>query len=141
MFSNPSNAARNYSNVNVTTGVMSANPHRLVVMLFEGAMIAVAAARMHLGLNQKPEKAKAISKAVSIIQDGLMASLDRDSGGELADRLFSLYEYMVTRLTEANVHNRAEPLEETGRLLGELSDAWKSIGDTETPGMPGASGD
>ncbi len=141
MFSNPSNAARNYSNVNVTTGVMSANPHRLVVMLFEGAMIAVAAARMHLGLNQTPEKAKSISKAVAIIQDGLMASLDRDSGGELADRLFSLYEYMVTRLTEANMHNRAEPLEETGRLLGELSDAWKSIGDTDTPGAPGASGE
>ena len=141
MFSNPANAARNYSNVNVTTGVMSANPHRLVVMLFEGAMIAVATARMHMGMHQTPEKAKAISKAVSIIQDGLMASLDRDSGGELAERLYSLYQYMVTRLTEANMHNLAEPLEETGRLLAELGDAWKRIGDTDTPGAPGASGE
>ena len=140
MFSNTSNAARNYSNVSVTTGVMSANPHRLVVMLFEGAMIAVATARMHMGNRQTPEKAKAISKAVSIIHDGLMASLDRNSGGELAERLFSLYEYMVTRLTEANVHNRVEPLEETARLLAELSDAWKSIG-TETPDPTGARGE
>ena len=140
MFSNPANAARNYSNVNVTTGVMSANPHGLVVMLFEGALIAVATARMYMGMHQTPEKAKAISKAVSIIQDGLMASLDRDSGGELADRLFSLYEYMVTRLIEANMHNLQEPLEETGRLLTELSDAWKSIGNTDTHGAPRASG-
>ena len=128
MFSSNLNAAQKYSNVGVTTGVMSASPHQLVVMLFEGASIAVSAARMHMQLRQMPEKAKAISKAVSIIQDGLMASLDRTSGGELADRLFSLYEYMVARLTEANVHNQPEPLEETAKLLNELGDSWKSIG-------------
>ncbi len=127
MFTNRHNAAGNYSNVGITTGVMSASPHGLIVMLFEGAMVAVAAARMHMQMRQVPEKAKAITKAVSIIQDGLMASLDRNSGGELAEQLFALYEYMVVRLTEANIHNRAEALEETGRLLVELSDAWKSI--------------
>lgn len=127
MFSRHLDAARNYSNVGVTTGVMSASPHRLVVMLFEGAQIAVSAARMHMQRRQMPEKAQAISKAVSIIHDGLMASLDRASGGEIAERLFSLYEYMVARLTEANIHNQPEPLEETGRLLMELSEAWNSI--------------
>lgn len=128
MFSNNLNAAKNYSNVGVTTGVMSASPHGLVLMLFEGAMLAVSAARMHMQINQTAEKAKAISRAVAIIQDGLLASLDRGNGGEIAEQLFSLYEYMVTRLTEANIGNRTEPLEEVGRLLAELNVAWRAVG-------------
>ena len=135
MFSSNLNAAKNYSSVGVTTGVMSATPHGLVLMLYEGAMLAVAASRMHMRIGRTAEKAQAISKAVAIIQDGLMASLDRESGGEIAEQLFSLYEYMVVRLTEANIGNRAEPLEEVGRLLAELNGAWQAIGQ---PGHPQA---
>lgn len=128
MFSTNLNPAQAYSSVGVASGAMSASPHGLVMMLFEGAMIAVSGARMHMQLGQTAEKAQSISKAVTIITDGLMASLDRSAGGEIAERLFSLYEYMVRRLTEANLRNRPEPLEEIGRLLAELNDAWKTIG-------------
>ena len=128
MFSNHMNAAKTYMNVGATSGAMSASPHGLVIMLFEGAQTATAAARMHVELNQATQRAQAISKAVAIIQDGLMASLDREAGGEMAEQLFSLYEYMVSRLIDANLNNRGEPLEEVGRLLRELSDAWKEIG-------------
>ncbi|MBI3529276.1 MAG: flagellar export chaperone FliS [Betaproteobacteria bacterium] len=128
MFSNNLNSAKNYTTVGVTSGVMSASPHGLVLMLFEGAMLAVSASRMHMQIGRTAEKAQAISKAVAIIQDGLMASLDREGGGEIAEKLFTLYEYMVVRLTEANIGNRAEPLEEVGRLLAELNDAWQAIG-------------
>ena len=133
MFSNSLNAAKNYASVGVTTGVMSASPHGLVLMLFEGAMLAVSASRMHMQIGRTADKAQAISKAVAIIQDGLMASLDREGGGEIAERLFSLYEYMVVRLTEANIVNRAEPLEEVGRLLAELNGAWQAIGKNNQP--------
>ena len=130
MFTNTRNTAKAYVSVGATSGALSASPHGLVIMLFDGAQAAVAAARMHMQLRQIPEKAKAISKAVSIIQDGLMASLDRDAGGELADQLFNLYEYMVSRLIEANLGNDSGPLEEVGRLLAELGNAWKAIGKT-----------
>lgn len=128
MFSTNLNPAQAYSSVRVDSSAMSASPHGLVLMLFEGAMLAVTASRMHMQIGRTAEKAQAISKAVAIIQDGLMASLDRESGGEIAEQLFSLYEYMVVRLTEANIGNRAEPLEEVGRLLAELNDAWQTIG-------------
>lgn len=131
MFTNHRNAAHNYSTVNVTSGAMTATPHGLILMLFEGAMLAVAASRMHLEGGRIADKAQAISKAVAIIQDGLMASLDRDTGGEIADKLFLLYEYMVVKLTEANIGNRQEPLEEVGRLLAELNSAWETIGGHE----------
>ncbi len=128
MFSTNRNPTQAYASVGVVSGAMSASPHGLVLMLFEGAIIAVSAARMHIRIGRTADKAKAISKAVAIIQDGLMASLDRDSGGEIAEQLFSLYKYMVARLTEANIGNRAEPLEEVGRLLAELNGAWQAIG-------------
>jgi flagellar protein FliS len=130
MFSSPLNAAKAYQNVGTTSGAMSASPHGLVIMLFDGAQAAISTARMHLQAGHGPEKAQSISKAVAIIQDGLMASLDRQAGGELAEQLFALYEYMVSRLVDANVTNRAEPLEEVQKLLGDLEGAWKTIGRT-----------
>lgn len=128
MFSNQSNTAKAYLNIGAISGAMSASPHGLVIMLFDGAQAAVAAARMHMQMGQTAQKAQVISKAVAIIQDGLMASLDRNAGGELGEQLFSLYEYMVSRLIDANLANRAEPLEEVARLLDELGGAWRSIG-------------
>ena len=142
MFSTNLRAAKNYTTVGVTSGVMSAGPHGLVLMLFEGAIIAVSAARMHIQIGRTADKAQAISKAVAIIQDGLMASLDLGSGGEIAELLFCLYEYMVARLTEANIGNRAEPLEEVGRLLAELNGAWLAIGKhSQTQAAVSAGGD
>lgn len=137
MFSNNLNTAMNYTNVGMTSGAMSASPHGLVLMLFEGAMLAVSAARMHMQMGRMPDKAQAISKAVAIIQDGLMASLDRASGGEIAENLFSLYQYMVGRLIEANVENRTDLIEEVGRLLAELNSAWQEIG-IHNRAQPGA---
>jgi flagellar protein FliS len=133
MFSRSLSMAQAYSSVGVASGAMSASPHGLVLMLYDGAMVAIAAARMHLQLNQHVEKSKAVSKAVTIISDGLMASLDMDAGGALAERLFALYEYMVSRLIDANVQNNGAALDEVARLLGELSGAWKQIGSTAQP--------
>lgn len=130
MFSRPSNPAQAYSSTGISSGAMSASPHGLVLMLFDGAMLAVAAARMHMQLEQKAQKSRAISKAIAIISDGLMASLDTAAGGEIAEKLLLLYQYMIEKLSEANVRNQPDPLEEVGRLLAELNDAWKSIGKT-----------
>jgi flagellar secretion chaperone FliS len=130
MFSLPSNPAQAYSSTGVSSGAMSASPHGLVLMLYEGAMLAVSAARMHMQLGQKAEKSRAISKAIAIISDGLMASLDTRAGGEIAERLLVLYQYMIEKLSEANVRNLPDRLEEVGRLLAELNDAWKSIAKT-----------
>lgn len=138
MFSTHMTAAQAYSNVSVASGAMSASPHGLVLMLFEGALISVSSARMYMQLGRTVDRAQSIARAIAIIQDGLMASLDRNAGGEIAERLFSLYEYMVERLSDANARDRVEPIEEVGRLLAELNDAWKSIGgQAAKPGLDG----
>jgi flagellar protein FliS len=76
------------------------------------------------------EKGKSISKAIMIIDSGLRAALDKKAGGEIAEGLDSLYEYMSGRLVTANITNEPAILEEVQRLLIELRDAWNAIADT-----------
>ena len=108
-------------------GALGQDPHGLIAMLFEGAMIAIAAARTQMQLGQVQEKCQSISKAISIIEDGLHASLDEKSGGDISGQLAQLYEYMVSRLVEANTSNEADALDEVGGLLSQLSSAWAEI--------------
>ncbi len=119
-----------YTQASVDADVMTAHPHRLIVMLFEAARVAIARASRHMADSQTAAKGEAISKAIQIIDQGLKASLDMKAGGELAERLASLYDYLAHRLVVANRHNDAGALAEVAWLLGELQEAWESI----TPG-------
>jgi flagellar protein FliS len=128
MFASSHRALKAYSEVGVETGVAAANPHKLILMLFEGAMLAVASAKMHMQRKEIAQRGVAISKAIMIIDSGLKASLDMNSGGQMAERLSALYDYMLGRLLYVTTHNRAEPLDEVSHLLAELNSAWAAIG-------------
>lgn len=127
MFGSSKMGATAYARVGIETGVTAASPHQLIVMLFEGALLAVSTAlqRMHAG--DIAQRGQAISKAIAIIDNGLRASLDKDAGGEIAKSLDALYEYMSHRLVLANLKNQPEMLEEVYRLLSELKTAWDGI--------------
>lgn len=117
-----------YKQVAVDTAVASADPHRLTLMLYDGALEAVrqAAACMQQGL--VAEKGRLLGKAVRIVEEGLKASLDRSAGGKLAQQLASLYDYAALRLLQANLRNDAKALDEVTRLLEDLRGAWAQIG-------------
>jgi flagellar secretion chaperone FliS len=122
-------AASLYAAVGVETGVATASPHKLVVMLFDGYMAATAQARGALKAGNVEAKGKAIGRAVRIVEEGLKASLDTDGGGTLAADLRDLYAYVTVRLTHANLHNDLAALDECQRLIEPLRDAWLAIGD------------
>ncbi len=128
MYASRHSAVKAYARVGVETDVASANPHKLILMLFEGARLAVTTAKLHMQRNEISAKGEAISKAISIIDQGLKASLDVNAGGKLAEKLYALYEYMCHRLLLANLNNQPEMLDEVINLLRELNDAWRSIG-------------
>ncbi|MES2104166.1 MAG: flagellar export chaperone FliS [Pseudomonadota bacterium] len=142
MFGSIRNGANAYAKVGMETGVASASPHKLIVMLFEGALVAIKTAMQHMADGNIPEKGMAISKAIMIIDGGLRASLDKKAGGEIAESLDALYEYMGKRLLEANLKNDVKMLEEVHTLLTELKTAWDAIGangagpDGGTPAAP-----
>lgn len=127
MFGSTLNGANAYSKVGMETGVVAASPHKLIIMLFEGALVSISSAIQHMQAGNMEAKGKAISKAVSIIDEGLRASLDKKVGGEIALSLDSLYEYMVSRLMMANLKNQPNTLEEVHQLLSGLKDSWEAI--------------
>jgi flagellar protein FliS len=97
-------------------------------MLFDGAVVALRTASLQMASGNVPEKGKAISKAIEIIDNGLRASLNKEAGGQIAENLDSLYEYMSARLLTANIKNDSVILDEVQGLLVELRDAWNAIG-------------
>ncbi|HQU63616.1 MAG TPA: flagellar export chaperone FliS [Nitrosomonas sp.] len=121
------NPVSNYQRVGIETGVESANPHKLILMLFEGASEALIKAKLHIKHNEIAQKGEVLSKAIMIIDHGLKASLDMHAGGELAQHLLALYDYMINRLLIANLKNDIEIIDEVNRLLGELYGAWKVL--------------
>ncbi|AEJ00783.1 flagellar protein FliS [Nitrosomonas sp. Is79A3] len=134
MFSAMNNAISAYQRVGVETGIESADPHKLILMLFEGAQEALAKTRIHMQHNEIAEKGQMISKAIMIIDHGLKASLDMNAGGDLAIKLQALYDYMTHRLLVANIQNNIEIVNEVNKLLSELHGAWKEIRQSnETP--------
>jgi len=140
MFGTSFGRANAYARVGVETGVSSADPHKLILMLFDGAIMATTAAGVAMDNRQIALKGEKISKAIEIITNGLKVSLDMNAGGELADRLFALYDYMADRLLYANLHNNRAALDEVTELLSGLREAWRGIGPaqprSETPAVP-----
>jgi flagellar secretion chaperone FliS len=126
MFGKFSNPATAYADVGVDSAVMSADPHRLILLLFQGAESGVALAKESIRQENFAAKSQAISKSIDIINNGLLASLDR-SVGDLSEKLAALYEYMSTRLLRANMKNDIAALDEVGVLLAEIRSAWEEI--------------
>ena len=127
MFGSTQNGANAYAKVGIETGVNGANPHQLIAMLFDGALIAVSNALLSMKAGNVAEKGQSVSRAIMIIESGLRASLNKEAGGTIAVNLDALYEYMSSRLLVANMNNQPELLEEVHHLLLELKEAWAGI--------------
>lgn len=127
MLGQPRNPVSAYAQIGMETSVQNANPHRLIVLLLEGASTAIAIARIAIDHNDVSARGNSISKAINIINNGLRASLDDDAGGDLAQKLAALYEYMCKRLLIANLRNDKVVLDEVAYLLSEIHEAWVAI--------------
>lgn len=129
MFGNMKRGVNAYHNVSLETGITSASPHKLIVMLYDGALVALLGAKTNIAAGNIAAKGSAISKAISIIDNGLRASLDKNAGGEIAANLDALYDYMSRRLLHANLKNDVTIIDEVHGLLADLRGAWLEIGD------------
>lgn len=130
-------ASQTYRQIGTQTSVEAASPHRLIQMLMEGGLQAIARAKGHLLHQDVAEKGTELSRAISIIE-GLRVSLDKTHGGEIAWNLEALYLYMQERLLQANLYNRIEPLDEVAMLLRQIKLAWDAIGESAQGDASGA---
>ncbi len=120
------NNVSQYSQVNRVGGVTDADPHRLVLMLLEGALGKMATVKGLIMRGEIAKKGEVIGQAISII-GGLRSSLDLSKGGEIAANLDNLYEYIERQLIQANLNNDIEIVNEVVSLLREVKTAWDSI--------------
>lgn len=126
-------ALAQYRQINAQTGVVDADPHRLIQMLLEGALDRIAQARGALASNDTPAMGEALGKALGII-GGLQGCLDRERGGELAADLDRLYDYMTRRLLDVHRGDGEKALDEVGALLTTIRSGWEGIREQ----LPGA---
>jgi len=128
-------AVQQYNRVGVSSSVEAASPHRLIEMLMSGALEKIAFAKGYMERGNIAEKGGNISWAISIVE-GLRASLDLNTGGEIAQNLDDLYDYMTRRLARANVENNADILDEVSSLMGSVKNAWEQVpNDVADPNM------
>ena len=118
--------------MDLESDVLGADPHRLIVLLFNGAEAALIRAQSCFTMKDTFGKSQALLKAIEIINDGLSASLNVEAGGELAANLRALYDYMVNRLIYANIYMDPTAVSEVQKLLGEIASAWREISPKST---------
>lgn len=119
-------AIKSYSQGALHAEASEASPHRIIQMLMSGFMERVAYAKGNIERNEMARKSEFIGKAIGIV-NGLRSSLDMEKGGDIADNLNSLYEYINRRLIEANAGNDIEILSEVYSLMAEIKLGWDAI--------------
>ena len=120
-------AANAYQRINVETSMHTIDQHQLVALLYEGVLSSIATARGALARGDVLGKVNAISKALRIIEEGLITALDRVDGGELAQNLGDLYDYCMRRLIMANARNDDAMMQEVMRLIEPVALGWNEI--------------
>lgn len=114
-----------YQMVATHGGVSDADPHRLIVMLMDGALARIAQARGCMDRKATADKSAHLQRAIAIV-DELRCSLDL-SQGELANNLDSLYDFMSRQLLQAHVADKPELLGRVAALLQEIRGAWIAL--------------
>ena len=127
MFGSIKPGANAYAKVDIDTGALAASPHKLTLMLFDAALLALVMAQQHMKAGETEKKGKAISRAMMMVESGLRASLDKKAGGAIAENLDALYAYMGQQLLAANLKNQPELLAEVHALLTDLRATWQAI--------------
>lgn len=119
---------KKYANNYIETAVSEATPHKLVEMLYDGAIKNINLAKVFIEQKNFEKKSEHINKALSII-NALRAGVDIEKGGEVASNLYDLYDYCYGRLFSASAKNDTDILNEVLELIQTVSDAWKKMPD------------
>lgn len=121
-------AKQAYQQVDLESEIANATPYQLISILYRGALSALKRAEIFMQQNNIAAKGKELSKAIDIIDTGLKQALNHEAGGEIADNLASLYDYMIMRLLNANLENNVAYIQEVYQLLSDIASAWQQIG-------------
>lgn len=117
-----------YKKGSLKQDVAQADPHKITLMLMQGVLDKLAYGKGCMERKDFEGKAEHLSR-VSAILFSLRDTLDMESGGEISENLFSLYDYMIQRITDANMQNNLQILDEVINLMLPIKTAWAQIPD------------
>ncbi|HIF9215553.1 TPA: flagellar export chaperone FliS [Photobacterium damselae] len=115
-----------YKKVSVNAQLASASPHRIIQMLYAGAIERLIQGKAAMEQGNIAMKCERLSKALDIIMS-LRNCLSMEDGGDVANNLDSLYDYMIRQVSTANAENQPEPIDEVITMLREIKSAWDQI--------------
>lgn len=114
-----------YQKTNLAS-VEQADPHALISLIMQHILGNLAAAKGAIERKELENKNKMLGKVIGLIGE-LQNSLDMEKGGELSINLYSLYNYMIRQVSQANIKNTADPLTEVISLIAEIKSGWDGI--------------
>lgn len=120
-------AVNAYKVAQVDAAVLGASPYELVGKLLAKAIESIEEAKVYMLNKEISAKGQAVKLATTIITDGLRSSLNMKAGGEIAENLDVLYEYMAHQLVKAHAEDDASILDEVNSLLKNIKDGWDGI--------------
>ncbi len=115
------------------TNIMTADPKRLVLMCYEGAISNLKLAKEKFEAGEYEAKARAVQKFQDIVNE-LLCSLDFEKGGQIATNLSAIYDYMMRRVLRADVDGELSAFDEVLGMLEELKGAWEEISNNKKRG-------
>lgn len=117
---------QSYRKVSLDSEISVASPHRIIQMMFAGGLERLAQSRYAIENGDMINKGLFIGKAIGII-NGLNNSLNMDEGGEIAGNLSKLYDFIILKVTEANLRNDAQAIDDAMSVLRTLKEGWDAI--------------
>ncbi|UUO23148.1 flagellar export chaperone FliS [Colwellia sp. M166] len=115
-----------YRKVNIESGVLSSDPHQLILMMFDGALRAIAEAKGAIERKDLASKSIAITKAINIFS-ALRESLDKESEPKISENFDNLYTYCITKLIDLSISLKVEGLDEISAFIRPIRDAWSQM--------------
>ncbi|MCL1141693.1 flagellar export chaperone FliS [Shewanella gaetbuli] len=117
---------KSYRKVSLESEIAVASPHRIIQMMFLGTLERLAQCRYAIENKDFEQKGILIGKAIGLI-NGLNSSLNMDAGGEISQNLSRLYDFMLVRLSEANLNNDVNAVDDVSSIIKTIKEGWDAI--------------
>lgn len=119
-----------YKKVNLESGVLSSDPHKIILMMFDGALASIAEAKGAIERKDLQRKSELLTKAINIFY-ALRDSLDKNSEPEISENFDNLYSYCIDNLIELSISLDINGLDEIINFIKPLRDAWSQMSETD----------